>query len=100
MDQDRFDSLAKSVTLRSNRRRMLKGLLGLGAGAAVASVALSPAEAARRGFSRPTLPIVTPPPMCGAEGSGCARPGDCCSSCCVSAGGADPVCAAAEICVT
>ena len=39
MDDRRFDSFAKSVANRSNRRRLLTGMLGLSAGAVVAAIA-------------------------------------------------------------
>lgn len=96
MEQDRFDSIAKAVAARSNRRRMLKGLLGLGSGAAVASVALSPVGAARRGYSRPVLPAQAS--IC-REAGPCMISADCCSRCCISVGGADPVCADSEVCL-
>jgi hypothetical protein len=61
MDDRRFDTLARALAGTHNRRDLLKRLLGMGAGAA-AVVALPghATEAARRGFSGPTFPTVTP----------------------------------------
>jgi hypothetical protein len=96
MDDRRFDSFVKTVATRSNRRRLLTGMLGLGAGAVVASIATDSTEAARRGFAGPTLP--TPPAMCTSDGDPCSDGSECCSHCCVSGGGAPFVCVAEDIC--
>jgi hypothetical protein len=97
MDDRRFDSFTKSVANRSNRRRLLTGMLGLSAGAIVAAIATDSTEAARRGFAGPKLP--TPPSMCNGVGDPCPDASDCCSGCCVSAGGAPFVCAIEDICL-
>ena len=96
MDDRRFDSFAKSVANRSNRRRLLTGMLGLSAGVVVAAIATDSTEAARRGFAGPTLP--TPPSMCNPVGDPCSAASDCCSGCCVSGGGAPFVCADESVC--
>ena len=73
MDDRRFDALAKSLARGTNRRTLLKGLLGLGgAVAAGGSLLENDAQAARR-------PIPTPrPPTCPGQqvpcGSGCCCP--------------------------
>lgn len=57
MDDRRFDSLVKSLASGASRRKVLKGLLGLGGAAAVGGTLLEgPAEAARR-------PTPTPKPV-------------------------------------
>ncbi len=95
MDERRFDAIARKLALASNRRRVLRGLLGIGGIAAATS--FDRAEAARR-------PTPTPRPVrcpgsqtwngsvcacadgkesCGAE---CCTPGvsECCdNACCV-----------------
>lgn len=98
MEDRRFDSLTKSVATRTNRRSLLAGILGIGAGVTAAAVASDSAEAARRGFSGPKLPWLTPPSTCLAEGSSCGEDTQCCSRCCVSAGGGAPFCAGVQIC--
>ena len=73
MDDHRFDALTRSLASGRNRRDVVKGLLGIGAGALVAG-ALSgqKTEAARRGFGGLVFPAWTP----------CRRDykGDCCAS--------------------
>ena len=98
MEQDRFDSLAKAVAARSNRRRLLTGILGLGMGAAAGAVVFAPADAARRGFGGPKLPTSTPEPVCIEIGNPCSPESVCCSGCCVSGGGAPFQCVGAGIC--
>jgi hypothetical protein len=46
----------------------------------------------------PTSTATATTPPCTAEGGGCSDSNQCCSECCVSAGGADPVCVPAEVC--
>jgi hypothetical protein len=60
----------------------LKGLLGIG-GVAVASLARQDrADAARRGFSGPSI-LPPPPPICFADGDACSDdPSQCCSGYC------------------
>ena len=82
MDDRRFDSLARSLAAGRSRREVIKGMLGLG-GAAVAGIALASddAQAARRGFSGPTLPTPTCVPQCAGAvcgGDGC---GGACGEC-------------------
>jgi hypothetical protein len=61
MDDRRFDGLTRALATGRNRREVMKGLLGIGAGA-VAGGALfgQGTEAARRGFSGPVFPTFTP----------------------------------------
>lgn len=90
MDDRRFDALVRSLAFRGSRRRVLKGLLGLG-GAAVAGGAVVDVDAVRR-------PAVTPTPVpkcpgsqtwngttcvCGAGLSKCGP--DCCNPAAVGA---------------
>jgi hypothetical protein len=71
MDEIRFDDAAKAVAERRSRREVLKGLLGLGVAATVASVGIDGSDAARRGFSGPPFPGKTPAgpciPSCGED---------------------------------
>lgn len=64
MDGHRFDQLTRSIARASNRRGFIKGILGL-SGIAVSAAALREREvdAARRGFTGPTLPSPTPTPV-------------------------------------
>lgn len=96
MEDRRFDSFVKSVAHRSNRRRLLTGVLGLGAGVVVAAVANDSTEAARRGFAGPFA--APPTPVCLAVGESCSDSSACCSNCCVSAGGAPFFCEAEGFC--
>ncbi len=58
MDNNRFDALTRSFASSGNRRRFLRGLLGLGGAAATGTVLAQTTEAARR-------PTPTPkPPSC------------------------------------
>lgn len=63
MDGSRFDALTRALGTSTSRRAAIKSLLGLG-GALVAGnrLGLDGAEAARRGYSGPTFPTVTPGP--------------------------------------
>src|SRR5262245_18680249 len=75
MDDDRFDSLARSLAAGRSRRAMLKGMLGLGGAVVVTAAALPDhADAARRGFSGPVLPTPCVPSCsgttCGPDGCG------------------------------
>jgi len=73
MEDRRFDRITRSMATSRTRRDVLKGLLGIGAGAVAAGVVLGQrTEAARRGFTGPTFPTWTP----------CVRDykGDCCAS--------------------
>lgn len=83
MDTNRFDSLVKSLATGTNRRSVLKGLVGLGGAAAVTSVFLEPeANAARRPTPTPK-PITCP---AGKHWDGtqcvCTTGGACGSECC------------------
>jgi hypothetical protein len=55
MDDRRFDELARR--LGGSRRRFLKQVVGLGGAAAVGSLAIDDAGAARRGYSGPRFPV-------------------------------------------
>ena len=73
MDDQRFDSLVRSLASGGSRRQVLKGMLGIGVvlGGAAATQG---ADAARRGFAGPTFPTLTPcQPVC--VGSTCGRNG-------------------------
>lgn len=84
MDDRSFDALVRSLATGSNRRQILRGLLGLGAGIAAAGT-IAQTDAARR-------PTVTPPaPKCpGSQiwnGSACTCPsGTICGPACCEAG--------------
>ncbi len=119
MDDRRFDDVIRALGSGASRRTVLRGLLGLGAGAATASVASERASAARRGFAGPTFPTPDPtptPPPCAqigdACGAGCCS-GNCCDGTCLVDGacctdgdcpaGGDcthPVCSADHVCET
>lgn len=61
MDDRRLDRITRTVAASGNRRDVLKGLLGIGAGAGVAGTFLGHGtEAARLGFSGPVFPTWTP----------------------------------------
>src|SRR5690349_23475868 len=84
MEDRRFDTLARAFASGSNRRAMLKGLLGLGVAAtAGAAMGSGSAEAARR-----TTPTPTPPACPGNQhwdGAACVCPDDntiCGPTCC------------------
>lgn len=75
MDDRRFDSLVRSLAAGTSRRRMLKGMLGLGGAAIVGAPGASDhADAARRGFSGPRFPTPCVPNCagsnCGSDGCG------------------------------
>jgi hypothetical protein len=78
MDDRRFDSLVRQLASGATRRRMLKGLLGLGVTAAVGNAVVEDADAARRGYSGPQLPSPPTGPCtpscpahyCGDDGCG------------------------------
>jgi hypothetical protein len=72
MDDRRFDSIARSLASGASRRQVLKGALGLGAGAATL-VLTNDADAARRGY--PGLPWVSPPCRPSCDGSTCGDDG-------------------------
>jgi hypothetical protein len=98
MEDQRFDAFVKSVAHRTSRRRLLTGILGLGAGVAVAAAGADSTEAARRGFSGPAFPPLTPPRMCSETGTSCSSSEECCSACCVSGGGGPAACVDESIC--
>lgn len=87
MDDRSFDSLVKAVALGTSRRRVLKGMLGLGGAALVGSAALEDdADAARR--PTPTPKPVKCPGLQTWNGSQCVCPDgapekcgpDCCTN--------------------
>jgi hypothetical protein len=97
MDDRRFDAFTRTLGSGASRRTLLRGLIGLGAGAATAPIATSGVHAARRGSSGPTLPsgptpIPTPPP--------CAEVGEACGDGCCSGNCCDGVCLAEGVCCT
>lgn len=104
MDDRRFDSLVKAVALGTSRRRVLKGILGLGGAALVGSAAIEPdAQAARRPTPTPkpikcpgqqtwdgsacvcTVPPAPGPTVCGPECCNPAAVGPAHSECCDNA---------------
>jgi hypothetical protein len=91
MDGHRFDTLVRSLASGTSRRKILKGILGIGAGAAAARGSV---EAARRPTPMPK-PVICPPPKVPSGGE-CVCPGgtstcgpDCCpngqAECCDNA---------------
>jgi hypothetical protein len=83
MDERKFDTIARTLASGTSRRRMLKGLLGVG-GMAIAAAGLQDASAARRGFTGPTFPRPEPteppcinPNICAV--SGCCAGFICCN---------------------
>ena len=75
MDGPRFDRLTRAFATRSSRRSVLKRALGVAGLAAIAGPTLHDAEAARRGFSGPRLPVPCTGPEC--AGRPCQLPSDC-----------------------
>lgn len=61
MDDRRFDSLARSLASGANRRQFLRHGSAFAIAAGAALVARN-AEAARRGYSGPKFPTLTPEP--------------------------------------
>lgn len=60
MENDRFDTFARTLARATNRRSAIKGMLGIGM-AAIGATRLAPGtDAARRGYSGP--PILAPRP--------------------------------------
>jgi hypothetical protein len=86
MDDKRFDSIARQLGSGSSRRAVLKGLLGVGAVAAVGLTVHGQTDAARRGFTGPFGPTPVPTPTCAPDGAPCSlsNPGACCSLCCTT----------------
>lgn len=64
MDATKFDSLAKSLAEKQNRRQVLKGLVGISGAAVAGLVVKNGADAARRGFAGPLKPTPAPPAPC------------------------------------
>lgn len=109
MDERVFDELVRSMAAGANRRQVLRTLAGMCVALGGAAMTRS-GEAARRGFSGPTLPTppIDPGPCrpdcngltCGPDGCGgtCRCPGD--ANCiCLAASGipnAGAVCAVTE----
>jgi hypothetical protein len=99
MDDRKFDTLTRQAGA-GNRRGFLKVLLGLGGTAVISAALLGDTDAARRGFSGPSLPSPTPTPpppsctpdspnYCGVSGTCCPEGQDCTpSGCCASGEGA------------
>jgi len=86
MDDKRFDSIARQLGSGSSRRAVLKGLLGVGAVAAVGLTVHGQTDAARRGFTGPFGPTPVPTPTCAPDGDPCnlSHPEACCSQCCTT----------------
>lgn len=111
MDDRRFDAFARSLASASNRRQLLRGLLGFGGVAA--AVSLDHAEAARRPTPTPK-PIRCPGTQIWADGecvcpdgqvtcgSACCVPGvsECCdNACCFGTCYGEELCCPAEMVV-
>lgn len=86
MDNRHFDELTRALAAAHNRRAVVRGLLGLGAGVLAGAVSVSGTDAARRGFSGPKLP--TPAPctdgLCGDSCESCAEGQACFENQCFS----------------
>jgi hypothetical protein len=95
VDDRKFDWLAKGLAEGRSRRSLIKTLFGIGAGMAAGAGALGATDAARRGFSGPTVPKPTatvppvpptpvPPTPTPEPAVGCASGSTACGSdCCV-----------------
>ena len=90
MDDDRFDSVSKTLRKGGNRRSLLKAMLGIGAVTATGAIVHGQTEAARRGFSGPHFPWPPAPtpttvPICEPDGGFCSLndPEMCCSQKCI-----------------
>jgi hypothetical protein len=82
MDSHRFDDIVKTLGHATTRRTLLKALIGLGSVGAAGRV-LQDAEAARRGYSGPTVPTPTEParddePIAPETCPGIVCDGECC----------------------
>lgn len=62
MDATKFDRFAESMAGKRTRRDLVTGILGLAAAASAGAVVVDGADAARRGFSGPSLPGTAPGP--------------------------------------
>ena len=97
MDGQRFDRLTKSLATGASRRSVLKGLLGLGGAAAVATVLPDDTDARRSSITITPPPPTTTPAPC--------RPGfEPCTTnvtgCCAVCGGSTPVTCGLECCAS
>ena len=90
MEDRRFDQLTRSLAHSTNRRDLMRRLLGVGiaAGGAVALNA-DQAGAARRGYSGPPPPQPEP---CRAAGTFCAANAQCCTNFCAPNSGPGGTC--------
>lgn len=78
MAEPRFDEFAKIMVSGTSRRTLLRRIAWLGTGAVAGALTLHDTDAARRGYSGPKLPSVTPTPtpdLC--AGVNCDPPGPC-----------------------
>lgn len=91
MDSGRFDQLTRSFARSGSRREFLRRLLAI-AGMAGGAVALGAqdADAARRGFSKPSFSQSDP---CRPAGTFCAANLQCCTNFCMANIGAGGTCA-------
>lgn len=92
MDDRRFDRMTRTLAGETNRRDLLRRVLGV-AGAGGIAVALSArgTDAARRGYSGPSIPRTQPEP-CRDLGAYCVANAQCCQGFCVSNAGAGGTC--------
>jgi hypothetical protein len=67
MDGSRFDRLTRELGAGISRRAFVARALGIGGATVIAGGAIQSAEAARRGFSRPTRPRLEPRCQVGAD---------------------------------
>ena len=92
MDDRRFDQMTRSLVGATNRRDFLRRLLGIaGAGGIAVTLSARGADAARRGYSGPSLPPTLPGP-CRDLGTFCVANAQCCDGFCVPNIGAGGTC--------
>ena len=87
MDDRSFDALVRSLASGSNRRQILRGLLGLGAGVAAAGT-VAQVDAARRPTVTPTVPKCPGSQYWNGSACVCSSGTNCGSDCCTG----DAVC--------
>ena len=86
MDNRQFDAFVRSLASGTNRREMLKGLLGFGIGSMALATLDTDTDAARRGYAGPPIqPLPSAPclPVCNAGFCG----NDGCGGTCACAAG-------------
>ena len=63
MDDRQFDRLTRAIGSGASRRALLKGLIGAGGVIGLVEIMTGSGDAARRGFTGPTLPDTPTPPI-------------------------------------